>query len=387
MNPLDYVYFKLDEWAERKYRKIDNEYYDVVVTPELVAERFKLLFKLHGVEISEIPELQICKDKGFTLYDLNSNDRLLKKLDPDFIKELANYFQVRIEWLRSGEPDMYMHRSWYKDWLYKFFNEWKEIDSDELHDPFYILTTTDKLDVHSDEYQPFILVLKKPLAEVDEKDIYQYRFESVWDWHHPPCRLQAKGIATKYYELTRRMIPMYTTSKENFYKVKQGYIPPNVGGRNHKVSFEEYAVIKNSFFPLYEEDEHSAVLEEMKYYKIDSIARESIGQPRSDEFSFNNTGNGEPDSKPKQSATRGRKKSKEKKEIKDRFLNGWVTKIKNEEISCAEAARQFYFTLSPEEEVLLFRSKKDFDRYTPEIALENAVRTLQEYYRENKKSQ
>ncbi len=300
------------------------------------------------------------------------------------MSDIADYFGVRIEWLRSGEPDMYMQRSWYKDWLYKFFIEWKEIDSDELHDPFYILTTTDKFDVYSDEYQPFILVLKKPLAKLNEKDIYQYRFASVWNWNHAPCRLQAKGIATKYYQLTHRMIPMFTTTREDFYKVEQGYIPPNVGRRNHKVSFEEYAVIKNSYFPLYEEEEHSAVLEEMEYYKINNITHESTGQDNDDFLDVDN-GDIELNAKSNQK-TRGRKKSKEKQEIKDRFVSEWGKQIESEEISCAEAARQFYLTLSPEDEVLLFRSEKDHQRYAPDIAMENAVRTLQGYYGGMKKS-
>lgn len=97
---------------QRHLKKIDAEFDHKAATPELTAERFKLLFNRHGVETSEIPE--ISGFESVSLYDLNSNDRLLQKLTPEFLNKTANFFGVRLEWLRSGEPEMYYKCIWYK---------------------------------------------------------------------------------------------------------------------------------------------------------------------------------------------------------------------------------------------------------------------------------
>jgi hypothetical protein len=266
-NKFEIWLFKLHE---SKYRKIDDEYYEVKLTPELVAERFKLLFKLHGVQVTEIPELEEFKD--ITLYDLSSNDRLLQKLTPKYIEKAANYFKVRIEWLRSGEAVMYSLHNWYKSNAGDFFQKLTDIDFEKTYDPFLILTIHDKFDVHSDEYQPFILVLRKYLCDVGEKEIYQYRLGRVWDWHHSLCRLQAKAIATRYYQLTERMITLCKTDKETFHKVKQGYIPPILENTNHMMSFEEYGALEFSHLDEpYEAFEYKEVLKTIKDYHLDEI--------------------------------------------------------------------------------------------------------------------
>ena len=341
---------------------------------KLTARRFKQLFNLHGIGESEIPEINGFQD--ISLYDLNSNDRLLQKLTPDYLHKTAELFGVRIEWLRSGEPTLYQHRNWYKSALPNFFEDLKEINFDSIYAPFFIVTTTPKLDVNSPEYQPFILVLRKHLSELGDKDLYKYYFGSVWDWHHSPCRLQAKGIATQYYKLTGRLIDIYQANKETFHKIKEGYIPPLDGlWHCHNISFEEYGALKLPHMEPYEKDEWDAILKEMEYYKIDSIKYDYLKKDKT------HTSEKE---KPSQKAKVGRKPSKEKRELKDRFVNEYENKIENKLISCAQAARDFYDSLEPQDEKILFRSEKDYQKSTPDELRENAKRTLEGYYREYK---
>lgn len=349
---------------------------DLPVTPELIAKRFISLFEMHGIKISEIPEI-----KGFesiSLYELNSTDRLLQKLTPDFLKKTADFFGIRIEWLRSGEPDLYHHRFWYKN-LTEFFEDLKEIDFNQIYDPFEIITINDTFDVHSDSYQPFLLVLKKHIAEIDDREVFRFYVELEWDWHHAPCRLQAKALATKYYELTHRMIPIYKVDRDTFKQLSNRYITPETEKtKNHKVSFEEFGALDFNYFDgPYEKEERDAVLEEMKEYKIDKIDYKYLNEVD------------EGDSLKKKgarSSKRGRKPSKEKREIKDRFISEYAQKIYKGDISADQAARDFYDRLTPEDERLLFRSQKDYDKATTDELTDRAERTLSDYYSDYKKS-
>lgn len=361
-------------WHDRRMDKLNEGYDYQPATPELTATRFKQLFNLHGVEVAEIPEI-----KGFesiTLYDLNSNDRLLQKLTPEFLHKTADTFGVRVEWLRSGDPVLYQHRHWYKGGLPNFFDDLKEVDFDETFDPFFVVTTAEKFDVNSPDYQPFILVLRKHLAEIVDKDLYKYYFDSVWDWHHPPCRLQAKGLATKYYELTGRLITIYQTNQEIFHKIQEGYIPPCAElSMNHKISFEEYGALKLPHMEPYEKHEWDAIREEMKYYKIDGIQYEYVKKPKPTATECE---------QPATKAKSGRKPSKEKRELKNRFVFEYESKIESNQISCAQAARDFYNSLNTEDEKLLFRSDQDYQKSTSDELREKAERTLTEYYRQYK---
>lgn len=362
---------------QRHLKKIDAEFDHKSATPELTAERFKLLFNRHGVETSEIPE--ISGFESISLYDLNSNDRLLQKLTPEFLNKTANLFGVRLEWLRSGEPNMYQHRHWYKSRLSHFFEDLKEIDFEGIYDPFFVITTVDKFDVHATEHQPFILVLRKNITEIGDKDVFKYFMEAVWDWHHPPCRLQAKGLATKYYELTKRMVTIYKTSSDNFHHISEGFIPPEFGlRRNQNISFEQYGTIKLPYGESYEVFEHSAILDEMKFYEIDNIDHTYIN--------VENQVNSEAEFQEKKSKS-GRKVDQRKLKVKERFVKEYHYQIESDQISCAKAAREFYDKLNNEEEKLLSRSEKDFQNSTSDELRDKAVRTLTEYYREYKKMQ
>jgi hypothetical protein len=78
-------------WRERaRNKKLYEEFDDQPATPELVAQRFKTLFNLHGIETAEIPEID--GFENITLHDLNSDDRLIQKLTPEFLHKTAERF-------------------------------------------------------------------------------------------------------------------------------------------------------------------------------------------------------------------------------------------------------------------------------------------------------
>lgn len=370
LNPL----LRLLLWWESVIdKKLYEGFDDQPATPALVAQRFKTLFNLHGIETAEIPEID--GFENITLHDLNSDDRLIQKLTPEFLHKTAERFGIRIEWLRSGEPVLYERRFWYKE-LKNFFEDLKGVDFEETYDPFFIITTREKLDVHDPEYQPFLVVLRKRLATLSEKDVYRYYVETEWDWHHQPCRLQAKALATQYYKLTHRMVTMYITDLASFRKMAEGYLPPNIQlVRNHKISLEEYGALTLDYREPYEQEEFNAIVETLEEYEIDEISYEYASKTYQDS-----------DSSTCPKRKRGRRPDEKKKEIKDRFLEAYGKAIYRGEISAAKAARDFFATLANEERILLFRSAAEYDEITYEEAVKRVERTLSEYYTNQKQT-
>lgn len=332
------------------------------------------MFQLHGIEIAEIPELP--GFQNITLHDLHSDEALLHKLSPDLLHETADKFGIRIEWLRSGDPAMYQHRHWYKGSIKDFFEDLKEVDFETTYDPFIVITTHEKLDVHSPEYQPFLLVLRKHLATLDEKDVYKYLMETVWDWHHPPCRLQAKALATQYYKLTHRTVTMYTVDQATFQQIADGYIPPGEDlARNYKISFEEYGALELAYMEPYEQDEFDAVVSTIKEYGLDEISHSYVTKATLEDSSA---------AAPKR--PRGRKPDPKRKEIKERFMGAFAKRIYRGEISADQAAREFFAGLTEQERVVLFRSSKEYAELTYEEAEVRVHRTLSDYYANQKSS-
>lgn len=264
------IWDKFILWLYRK--ELDDSYIDEHAgesTPEGIIKRVKLLFKLHGVEEAEIPEIY----PEITLPDLQTDSLLLQKLTPDFLKKLSDFFQIRIEWLRSGEPCLFETRGWYKDQTVNFFEDLKSADFARDYNPFEIVTTKDKFNIQDPEHQPFILVIRVPVGYIDGRVIYRYMMESEWHWHHAPCRLGAKAIATRYYQLTHRMIPIYTVSKDNFKKLSAQLVTPYFDKkRNHEVSFEEYGALRFPHLEPYENHEYEAVIQELKDRRLDSCS-------------------------------------------------------------------------------------------------------------------
>ena len=355
-----------------KRRFVEPDY--LPATPELVATRFKQLFQLHGIEIPEIPQVE--GFQNITLHDLHSDEALLQKLRPRLLQETADTFGIRIEWLRSGEPAMYQHRHWYKSSIKDFFEDLKAVDFESTYDPFIVLTTQEKLDVNNPEYQPFILVLRKHLTTLDDKDVYTYLMESVWDWHHPPCRLQAKALVTQYYKLTHRLVTMFTVDQATFQQIAGGYIPPNGNlSRNHKISFEEYGALKLEYMEPYEKNEFDAVVATIKEHGLDAISHPYV--TKSDLGDSNQTAS---------KVKRGRQPNHNSREIKERYMEAFGKKISRGEISADQAARDFFAGLTEEERVWLFRSPKEYADLTYEEAEKRAERTLSEYYANQKPS-
>ena len=335
-NELDESY--IDEYAEEP-------------TVDVLVKRVKLLFKLHGVSETEIPEVY----PKITFKDLSENALLLDKLTPEFLNELAEFFDIRVDWLRSGEPSLFYPRYWYKDKTKGFFEDLKKVDFKVEHNPFEIITTEEKFDFRSEAYQPFILVVKVPIAQIDDRTIYRYLVGSEWHWQHATCRLGAKAIATRYYQLTGRMIFIYTTTKDNFKKLSAQLITPNFNKMmNHHMSFEEYGALKFRHLKVpYENFEYAEVAQEVKQLGLELIQYDYL-QVADVETENNLT---QEDLSLQQIAARA--KHEPISQIKRECIEFWIN---NKKLSNNETARRFYKSLSSD------RSKH--------LAETNAVLTL-----------
>jgi hypothetical protein len=336
------------------YRKeLDESYYDEHIedpTLDVLIKRVKLLFKLHGVAETEIPEFY----KDITLKDLNSDALLIEKLTPEFLQKLADFFGIRIEWLRSGEPELFYTRDWYKDRTKNFFEDLKQTDFDLEHNPFEIITTQKSFDIQSEVHQPFILVIKIPIACIGDRMIYRYMVESEWHWHHAPCRLGAKAIATRYYQLTGRMIYIQTTTKDNFKRLSSQLVTPNFGkGMNHDISFEEYGALEfRHLEEPYESFEYDAIIEEISYRGLEQIQYEYL---KSENASSSRVKIQEDKSQHREAAFSSHQKHYQ---IKKECINFYMTLPKN--TSNVQGAKKFLESLSKDsEEKLKFLSSSN----------------------------
>lgn len=65
----------------------------------IVADRFRQLFLDHGISSTQIPRVF----SEISLEDLQSNESLIKILRPNLIEKVANFFDVKSEWIEGVE--------------------------------------------------------------------------------------------------------------------------------------------------------------------------------------------------------------------------------------------------------------------------------------------
>ena len=369
---------------DRVTNKIFSLFYDlfqpkpkpiVPATPQLVLKRFRQLFKDHGVEETQIPRVF----QEITLDDLKSDDSLLKKLTTDFIDEVAQYFNVRVEWLEGIDNVIYRHRSCYKrpQLFFKFLNE---IKYDEWDFPFRVITPEKSFDRHDDHYQPFTLLFVEKIGEIGEENIYRYFLDTGWAWDHYTCRIQLKAMAMLYWQKARHPITLHTVPRDVYFQIEDAEQIPHhyLGALLSDPSIEDYIITEDESRVSKEADELPVVID---YIKENNLADLEILKSTINPTCDLN------DESPKQAKASkgGSAKHQALSQIKSQFLQQYADPISKNKISARQAAFDFYDSLNEEQEKMLSRSEKDYEKASPDERRMNAERTLTKYYSSNKK--
>jgi hypothetical protein len=345
-------------------------------TPNLVAKRFRQLFVDHGIEETQIPRVF----SKITLDDLKSDESLLKKLTPDLINEVAELFKVRVEWIEGVDDTIYSLWTCYKQ-PEKFFKYLKKIKYEEHSFPFRLITTTEKFDYKDGSYQPFSILFVEKIAELGDEDIHRYQLDTDWNWQHSYCRIQIKAMAMLYWQQERQPITIHKVSKEIYEQIEDlSLIPYHYlrGSLVSEPSLEDYVIEPTESRVSKEAEELPIVL---KYIEDNNLSEMKVFRS-----TINSTCNSNDESPKQAKASKGGSaKHQMLSKIKNEFLQQYADQIAANKISARQAAFDFYDSLDEEQEKMLSRSEKDYEKSSPDERRMNAMRTLTSHYSENKK--
>lgn len=345
-------------------------------TPSLVAKRFRQLFVDHGIEETQIPRVF----SKITLDDLKSDESLLKKLTPDLINEVAALFKVRVEWIEGVDDTIYRRFNCYKR-PELFFKNLKTIQYGEHSFPFRLITTTEKFDYKDGSNQPFSILFVEKIAELGDENIPRYQLDTDWNWQHSYCRIQIKAMAMLYWQQAHQPITIHKVSKEIYQQIQDSSIIPYSYLRGSLVSepsLEDYVIEPSESMVSKEADELTEVT---AYIKEHNLADLEILRSTINPTCYSN------DESPKQAKASkgGSAKHQALSKIKNQFLQQYADQIAANKTSARQAAFDFYDSLDEEQEKMLSRSEKDYEKSSPDERRMNAMRTLTSHYSDNKK--
>lgn len=346
-----------------------------LATPQLVAKRFRQLFVDHGIEVTQIPRVF----PEITLDDLKSNNSLLKKLSTECIDKAAEFFKVRAKWLEGIDDAIYDHSSCYKrpELFFEFINT---IKYDEWDFPFRVITPEKSFDRHHDGRQPFTLLFVEKIGEIGGEDICRYYLDEGWSWSHYPCRIQLKAMALLYWQKVGHPITLHKVPSDVYFKIEDSRQIPHqyLGALLSNPSIEDYIMSVSESVVSKESDELPVVLE---YIQANNLAELKISRSTINPSKM-------PEKEPSKQARAnkgGNAKNESLTMIKDLFISQYGERILKDEISARQAAFDFYDSLNQDQEMMLSRSPKDYEKSSPDERRMKAMRILTAHFSKNKK--
>lgn len=233
-----------------------------------VAERFLRIFQDHDVAITQIPRLI----PELSLDQLNNAESLRPALTPKILQRTAELFGIKLEWLEGITNQIYDYDYCYKD-PWRLLEHIKSLDVDGLDYPVAVFCRTKKLNYAKGQGQSIVLVLRKKIAQFDEKTIYRYHIYDEFDWGYWKSRIQLKAmvriLVTKFQI---PVIPMYQVDKKILREIESGRaVPLQYYGRvKTDPSLEDYSYSTEESAVSKESDELPVVFRYIKAYGLDS---------------------------------------------------------------------------------------------------------------------
>ena len=355
---------------------------DDAPTVNLVPKRFLQVFREHGIEAAQIPRLF----PEIRLEDLQSEQHLFSILNHDLLQKVANYFGVRLEWLEGVDDTIYEHWMSYKC-PEKLFEDLAAIPKQNLYYPIRILVNDKKLDRLSRAPQHLVLVVAEKIGELGEQTVERFRiYDSLWDWHHSPCRYQLKAIGRLIHNVLHMPIPIYEVDMETLESISNGERIPRqyiYTGFCPSPCLEDFALTEKESGVAKETEELPRIFQFIQDYGLEEKAKLL---DRKDEEVEATPPSHAPLSRQEKAKKAATEKNSAGNEIKLRFIELYKAKIDAEEISQAKAAAEFYDSLEEEQAILLCRSRKDYETSTPDELRIRAIRTLTNAFRFSRKT-
>ena len=209
----------LGSWLKRLAgRKNDDQL-------NIVCRRFLEVFRLHGVETSQIPRLL----PQVKLADLQSHERLLAVLTPELLDQVAALFCVRLSWLEGVDDRIYDYLASCKEpkLILEHINAVLTDERSRRGRPIRVLCTKKKLDHHSKDVQDLAPVIVEKIAELGEESIFRYHvYRDGFPWDHPPARIELKALARTIYKKLGITVPLYEIPEREMDELLEGRLIP-----------------------------------------------------------------------------------------------------------------------------------------------------------------
>lgn len=159
-----------------------------------VVKRINALLESHDLKRPQLLGL-VPKDWEWTLANIMDDDRLLSSISNEVLDWFASTFDINRAWLEGASDQIHNYIWGYKN-LPEFFREISELGWTGPELRMAILAE------HYCTKYPFLhryaIVFSLPAIEIESTDrtIYKHRlFETVWDYHYPPCVKDTKAVA------------------------------------------------------------------------------------------------------------------------------------------------------------------------------------------------
>jgi len=139
---------------------------------ELISTRFINICNAHGVHRNQIPRLF---NTNLSLYDVQSDQHLLKKLDDDMLVKACELFGINRDWLDGISPQIYPTYDFYKkpNEFRKFLNNLLNKSPDKIDG--VLLSPKQGWKQHA-----ALLLLQETVGYIGDSPIYRYYLCNNW---------------------------------------------------------------------------------------------------------------------------------------------------------------------------------------------------------------
>lgn len=241
-----------------------------------LALRFLQVFDEHGVPPLQIQRLlpQVSPDR------LKSLEKLLPVLKTDTLREASELLGIQQGWLEGEDECIYAPRFCYKC-PQEFWQDLASIPKANRDFPVRALYAGKPPDYRRGSGQPIVLLMLERIAQIGEKDIYRFRvYDEMWDWGHPPCRIQLKATARLLCQLHGTPLPLFRVSDRTLREIGQGKCVPRRyvdGCLSTNPSLEDYALSHEESGVAREVEELPVVLSYIEQNGLEETARSALG--------------------------------------------------------------------------------------------------------------
>ncbi len=188
-----------------------------------VVRRIQSLLESHDLKFAQLLSV-VPREWGWTLASISDGKSLLASINTDVLDWFAQTFDVNRAWLEEASDQIHESFSGYKH-LDIFFNELS--DAGWVEPALRMTILAEDYNSKHESLCRYAIVFSLPAIELEltDKTIYRHRlFESVWDFHHPPCLMDTKAVA-RWFSMRHNhlgTIPIIPVNNRSFQDIADG---------------------------------------------------------------------------------------------------------------------------------------------------------------------